>query len=470
MSTNPRSEIDPLHDTTAEFSLLGSILQHNARRVSIRSLVIRASAIVQPEDFYLYPDSINGRVFAILQGLIEEQKPADVVTIYNRLQEQGQTAFQSPEGLWDYLLQASDLLITSDNLEHYAEIIRKKSRLRALQVFARNLYQQTRKSDAEPDGIAADALKNITPLLAGTGDTLQHIGAVMQEHMVDAEARMNGTAVAKGIETGYGDLDILFAPEGSVGMARGDIGILAARPSVGKTGLAVSLGIGAAKHGYKVLMFSAEMRNRQVIARVMASESGVNSGMLRGKTNQSPAWNAVADAYGRLRGVPFWIDEQFNLTPAYMRSVAQNLSANDGLDLIILDYLQLMSSGKSGHDGNRNLEVAYISRSLKHMAKEFKVPILVLSQLSRAVEKRENKRPILSDLRDSGAIEQDADVVAFLHRDEYVGDKTDPRSPSEIQNVEVIFRKSRNGGTGVAMLHFTPAIVRFESASIREEF
>jgi replicative DNA helicase len=455
----------PGNDPVSEQMVLGSLLQHNHRRHSVAALVLKTASILAPSDFH---DERHAAIFGAMVELAEARVNVDIDTIFTHAKAKltgplWKDLWPTADDMRLFLRHYSDLRFTSENLEYYANAVKKQSRLRSLVALCDTINAQSHREDANPDDLVADLMRRLMPLQAGQSDTCQTLSSAVNEVLEDTKRRIRGEGKGDGITTGFFDVDYYF---GAPGMVRGDLVVLAARPSVGKTGLAVAMGINAAKTGRRVLMFSSEMRNLQVAARALSAESRVSSSNMRSGNVSDADLDRLCASAERFSGLPFRIDQKPTITPAYVRAACQQTVVDGGLDLVIIDYLQLMSAGKSNLDANRNLEVAYISRSLKAIANEFRVPVLVLSQLSRAVEKRENKRPILSDLRDSGAVEQDADVVVFLHREEYAGDKAQTvaaSGASETQVVELIFRKNRMGETGSTNLHFTPAFVRFDA-------
>jgi replicative DNA helicase len=263
---------------------------------------------------------------------------------------------------------------------------------------------------------------------------------------------------ALGVPTGFVDLDRLLG-----GLQRSDLILIAARPSVGKTSLAISIARHAASLGQHVAIFSLEMSSEQVIQRMVSAETGIDAQRLRLGDLQEDEWPLFAQATGRLADFPLFIDDTPSISVLQMRTKARRLHAEHGIDLILVDYLQLMTTGDIRNE-SRVQEVSYISRSLKGLARELEVPLVALSQLSRAVEQRSDKRPILADLRASGSLEQDADVVMFIYRDELYNPDTD------MQNIaEIIISKHRNGPTGTVQLFFREQLAQFLDAETRRE-
>ncbi|MES2461808.1 MAG: replicative DNA helicase, partial [Armatimonadota bacterium] len=302
------------------------------------------------------------------------------------------------------------------------------------------------------------------------GEETNHRLKMLMEPELDAiQARGQQSGSITGLETGFSSLDWMLS-----GMQPADFLLLAARPSLGKTALATAIAANVTKKGKTTQFFSLEMSRSQVVQRMLTAEGRVDSHRVRTGQLEHEDWEKLVAGSNRLWDGECLIDDNSLITPAYMRSVCRRTKAKHGLDLVIVDYLQLMNGGAGdGKPGeNRNAELSDISRSLKLLGKEFGVPVFALSQLSRNVEKRENKRPMLSDLRDSGSLEQDADVVMFLYRESYQADggtAADPEAAMKPDETEVIIRKQRMGPTGTVKLGFVPAYARFEELADEEE-
>lgn len=436
----------PPQNLEAEQSVLGAILLE-------KEAVAKAEELLTDEDFYR---TAHQKIYRAMLDLSERDEAIDQVTLTEHLRGKGEL---EAVGGAAYLAELVASVATAANIKYHCRIVKDKSLLRNLirastEVVSRS-YDGT---DSAEDTLefAEQSIFRIGQSKLGRWFFLLKEVISKSLGIVDALHKLGKTVT--GVPTGFGDLDELTA-----GLQPSDLIILAARPSMGKTSLALGIAINAAiKHHQKVGIFSLEMSKEQLVLRMLSSEASVDSHLLRiGKLTKEDWWK-LAEAAGRLEQAPIFIDDSGTLTAQQMRGKARRLQKEMGLDLLIVDYLQLMQ-GRSDAE-SRQQEISDISRSLKALAKELQVPILALSQLSRAVENRQDKRPILADLRESGAIEQDADVVIFIYRDEIYNPESDERGIAHI-----MVKKHRNGPTGDVMLTFLDKYAKFVDFSDREQ-
>lgn len=425
------------HALDAEQAVLGSILIDS-------SCVAEVIGILRPDDFYLEQ---NREIYETIYTMFNFSQTIDPVTVLDKMRELG--CFH--ENSRDYILQLMEITPTAARVERYARIVREKAMLRGLAQAASDISQIVYDQVGTPSEILEAAEKKIYALRKGERtDSLEHIGTVLHkvfDHLT--ELSMSDSAIP-GLSTGLRDLDTKIN-----GLNKSDLLLIAARPAMGKSSLALNIGVNVAKK-YKqtVAVFNLEMSREQLAMRLLSGESFVDSQkMLTGKLSDEE-WGKLAMASASLSQTDIRIDDNPSVTVAEMNAKLRRV---EDLGLVIIDYLQLMTgSGYGRQSENRVQVVGEISRSLKIMAKELNVPVICLSQLSRAVESRTDKRPIMSDLRESGAIEQDADVIMFIYRDDYYNEN------SEEKNVaECIVAKNRHGETGTVKLQWLPQFTTF---------
>ncbi len=434
----------PPQNIEAEMSLLGSILID-------KDAMLKVADIVDQEDFY---KNIHRDVFDVMVELYAKNEPVDLLTLGNRLEEKN---LLEKVGGRSYLVSLSNTVPTASNVEQYARIVRKKATLRKLLSAAGQITQLGYKEEAEDVETVLDEAQQ--QLYGVTQKHLKQTFTPIRSVLHDAFDRIDELHREKGklrgIPTGFKALDGLLA-----GLQKSDLVILAARPSVGKTSLALDIARHAAvKQKKAVGVFSLEMSKEQLVDRLLCSEAGVDLWKMRtGNLSDRPDsddFPRIGHAMGVLSEAPLYIDDSPNNTVMHIRTKARRLQAEHGLDLIIIDYLQLMEgTGNKGSD-NRVQEVSEISRNLKGIARELNVPVLALSQLSRAVEQSKPAIPKLSHLRESGSIEQDADVVIFLYRK--AADRNyrlEDIPPDERHLGEIHIAKHRNGPTGMVKVFF----------------
>lgn len=434
------SEMVPPHNLEAEQSVLGAMLID-------RDAVVRAQNAVTAEDYYADRHRL---IFQVIMGLFERGQPVDLITVTNELKERGQ--LEAVGGI-SYLADLANVVPTTANVESYAHIVAERATLRRLQSAGRRIVQDAFKSE-DVDLTLAEAEKAILDVTQRRSHKgYEHLKGALVSAYGYIEHLYNRRGETTGVSTGFKDLDAMTS-----GLQPSDLIIVAARPSIGKTAFCLNIARNAAVvTGKTSLIFSLEMAKEQLAMRLLAAESAVDSQRLRSGALEDEDWHRLSGALARLSEAPIFIDDTPNIPLLDLRARARRLRAEQGLDLLIIDYLQLMQlHGRAGRGDNRQQEIAELSRSMKSLARELRVPVVALSQLSRAVEQRQDKRPMLSDLRESGAIEQDADVVMFLYRDDYYDRET------ENPNIcEVLVAKQRNGPTGNMELFFLKDIGKF---------
>jgi len=428
------------HNLEAERSVLGAILVHN----DAFNLAVQ---VIDSTDFYR---DAHRRVFEKMIALNERAQAIDFVTLKEELSRGGELdAVGGPS----YIASLADGVPRATNVEYYARIVKEKSTLRALITAAGKILTNAYEADQESDLILDEAESAI---FAVADDRLK-AGFVSMRDLVHStypkiEQAFEQKRLITGVPTGFVDLD-----EMTRGLQPGDLVIVAARPSMGKTSLVLNMAqYVAAQPEYTVGFFSLEMSKESLFIRLLTSEAQIDSHRLMSGAVGHKDYGRISHALESLSGMKLYIDDTANIGVLEMRAKSRRLQSEHGLHLIIVDYIQLMSG--RGRFENRTLELAAISRSLKGLAKELSVPIVVLSQLSRAPEARSDHRPQLSDLRESGALEQDADVVALIYRDDVYN--KDPNNP-DAGTAEIIVAKQRNGPTGVVKLAFLREQTRF---------
>ena len=434
------------HSVEAEQSVIGSMLMD-------REAIIAASEIITADDFYQHQ---YGVMFEAMVELFNENRPVDLITLQNRLKEKD----VPPEvSSLDFVRDIITTVPTSANVKSYANIVREKAVLRRL-IKVNEDIANTCYAGKEPlETILATTEKTVFDLLQSrnSGDFVP-IRQVAMNVLEKIEEASKNQGTVTGIPTGFIDLDYKTS-----GLQPSDFILIAARPSMGKTAFVLNLVDHiAVKKGLPCMVFSLEMSKEQLVNRMLAMESNVDSQKLRTGTLSDSDWDAVVEGIGVIGNSKLIIDDTPGISIMELRSRCRKMKLEYGLNVVIIDYLQLMSgSGKGGGD-NRQQEISEISRSLKALARELSAPVIALSQLSRACETRQDHRPMLSDLRESGAIEQDADVVMFLYRDDYYNKDTD------MPNIaEVIIAKQRNGPIGTVNLVWRPEFTKFANMAMQ---
>lgn len=424
-----------------------------AERAVIGAVLLEEAAM---DDVYLLKPAAftpgHRKIFSVLVELYEAGDPIDLVSIATRLQEK---AWLEQVGGIPYVTQLAGAVPTAANVGHYIKIVEDMHTKRKLIEEARFINEIAR-ADADAAEIISSTQAKLDKLTDETNKKgFRDIGKIAMDCFEQIEMRWNnrdGTGVT-GIPSGFVDLDRMTA-----GFQRSDLIIVGARPSVGKTAFALNVSRNAAKEkGEQVAVFSLEMSEHQLVQRMLSAEANIEAGSLRTGHLVGDDWENLSMAIGAISEFPIAIDDTPGITISEIRSKCRKLKKERGISLVIIDYLQLIE-GTRRSQANRTQEISEISRDLKKLAKELDVPIIALSQLSRGVEQRQDKRPMLSDLRESGSIEQDADVVAFLYRDDYYDKETEKKNI-----IEIIIAKQRNGPVGTVELVFLKQFNKFVS-------
>ncbi len=436
----------PPHSIEAESSVLGGLLLDNGAWDRVGDLLAEG-------DFYRHEHKL---IFTSMEQLINASKPADVITVYENLQSLGKA--EEIGGLV-YLNSLAQYVPSASNIRRYAEIVRERSILRKLVSASDEIATNAFNPQGKPvDKILDEAEQKIFHI--GEEGTrmkqgFQSMDALVVELLDRVTEMADNPNDVTGVRTGFYEFDKMTS-----GLQPGDMIVLAARPSMGKTSLAINIAEHVAiEEGLPVAVFSMEMGASQLAVRIVGSIGRIDQGHLRTGRLTDEEWPRLTEAIEKLRTVSLHIDETPGLTTSELRANARRLARQYGrLGLIVVDYLQLMSVSSGMADENRATAVGEISRGLKMLAKELKCPVIALSQLSRGVESRTDKRPMMSDLRESGAIEQDADIIMFIYRDDYYN--KDSKEPGV---AEVIISKHRNGPTGTVKLAFLKPLTKFEN-------
>ena len=432
------------HDLVAEQSVLGAVF------ISPETMTSLADELT-PDDFYKPANKI---VFKTMLSLLEKGEPIDATTMVSALTNQGDI---SNIGGINYVVELVNSTPTSKNVEHYAKLVKEKATLRKVIADLSDSLSSAYQGDVSISDIIAKTEKSMLDISnQNTGTGFRNVADILDTHMQIVETRSQTDGFVTGLSTGFVGLDKI-----TTGLHEGNLIILAARPAMGKTALALNI----AKHVATVerkpaVIFSLEMGAEELIERMVASEGMVPGYHLKTGNLSTDEWKRLVHAQSNLYDVPIFVDDTAGIRISEIRSKARKLAQEmGGLGVIIIDYLQLITGSKGE---NRQQIVSEISRELKILAKDLKVPVIALSQLSRAVEQRQDKRPMLADLRESGSIEQDADIVAFLYRDAYY--QKEQADSQEANNVtELILEKNRHGSLGTVKLYFHKEYTKFSS-------
>ncbi len=441
----------PPHSIEAERAVLGAILLN-------KDAFDTVSSIVKAEDFY----SDNHRViYEALVSIVGKNQRADYVLLSEELKKSQK--LEAVGGIL-YLTNLTTDIVDAYNVEDHAKIVRDKAHLRKLIHVANAVESMAYREEEETEDIVNRAEQMVLDV-SGTTKGESSFSA-MRDVVYETIDRINELqrhkGILTGVSTGFKDLDNLTS-----GLQKSDLILVAARPSMGKTAFTLNIAQNVAMKSKKnVAFFSLEMSKTQLVARVLAAVAGINSGRIRNGQLSQEDWGKAINALNDLAEAPLYIDDTSGLTPQLMKKKLRRLIQEHGeLGLVVVDYIQLMENGGKKMADNRQQEVSAISRQLKIMAREFNVPLIALSQLSRGVESRADKTPMLSDLRESGSLEQDADIVAFLNRENY----QDTEDTSDGVETQVIIRKHRNGELGIVKLWFEGAYTRFRDLAYRED-
>jgi len=438
----------PPQNTDAEASLLGAILIDS-------DAIVRIADSINIEDFY---DERHQRIYEAIKKLYEKHSPIDVLTLSNELKD---NSFLDIVGGAAYLTELTNYVPTAAHVEHYAEIVSQKA-----------IRRRLIKASQDITGMGFDESRSVQDLIEQAETQLfqvsqQHIKqdiASIEDILAESFERLDelhkDKGKIRGVPTGFKDLDNILA-----GLQRSDLIIIAARPSMGKTALTLNLAHNiATKSEQPVLIFALEMSKEQLVDRMLSMESGVDAWNIRTGNLSDADFEKIGQAMGTLSEAPIYIDDTPSITVSDLRTKARREQHQRQLGCIMVDYLQLMSGGaRFGGSENRVQEISEISRGLKAIARELNVPVIALSQLSRSVESRSPQIPQLADLRESGSIEQDADVVAFIYREDYYNPDTDRKNITDI-----LIKKHRNGPTGNIELYFDKERQRFKSLDKRQ--
>jgi len=433
-----------------------------AERAVLGSLLIDPDAMVKVASFLRIEDFYRERhqwIFGALAALNERREPADFVTLVDELERKDQL---EEVGGPAYITELINSTPTAIYVDYYARIVERTAILRRLIGAAGKIAELAYDESNNVDEVVDRAEQ----IIFGVSESRIHreltpISSIMQNvvNQIDFLARNQNTLM--GVPTGFAMMDKMLG-----GFQKSDLIILAGRPGMGKTSLGLSIAQSAAKrHNARVAVFSLEMSNEQLVQRLLSVESAIDSHRLRMGQIYEEEWPILMEAANTLSTTHIFIDDTPGASVMDLRTKSRRLYAEHGIDLIVIDYMQLMTGVKSSTGGeNRQQEISFISRSLKELARELNVPVVAISQLSRAVESRADKRPMLSDLRESGSIEQDADVVLFVYREDYYVEDTDR------QNIaDVIIAKHRHGSTGTVSLFFRKELTQFRDLEIQHE-
>lgn len=442
-------------DLLAEQSVLGSIFISPEKLIAVQEYL-------DVEDFYKFAHQV---IFKAMLTLSARDEAIDATTIRNQLSTQGD--LQNIGGL-SYIAELVNSVPTSSNAEYYAKIVAEKSRLREIISRLTKQVNTAYEAATESSDIVSSIEKDLVEINEHSHTSgFRKISDVLKINYENLEERSKQTSDVTGIPTGYKDLDHI-----TTGLHSDQLIILAARPAVGKTAFVLNIAQNVAtKQNIAVAVFSLEMGAESLVDRMLAAESMVDSHHLRTGNLTEQDWNNITIAQGVLAEAPIYIDDTPGIKITEIRARARKLDRDleNGLGMIVIDYLQLISGTRPE---NRQQEVSEISRQLKILAKELRVPVIALSQLSRGVEQRQDKRPVLSDIRESGSIEQDADIVAFLYREDYYrkeGSEEQEQDKEEDNVVEVILEKNRSGARGTVKLVFQKEFNKFSSIAKFEE-
>jgi len=442
ISNQPALHTMPPQDLEAEESLLSAVMLDNSTLFDILEKLT-------PEDFYR---TAHQKIFEGIIALFQKNEPIDLVTLTNQLKERGDL---EAIGGATFLAKLVDTAPLAVNAPHYANIVHNKSSLRQLIQKANIIAKRCYEDRGNVDDVIDFAEKAVFEISGNKSrQSFYPLSSLILQNIDALEERQGNKALITGVPTGYSRLDNLTS-----GLQKSDLIILAARPSMGKTALALNIARNVAVDAnIPVAVFSIEMSREQLSMRLLCSEARIDSSRLRSGFFSREDWVNLTGAAEVLSEAPIYIDDSPDISTMAIRAKARRLKMDKDIGLIIIDYLQLMRSSASSE--RRDLEISEMSRSLKALAKELSLPVMALSQLNRKLEERHDKRPQLSDLRESGALEQDADVVFFIYRDEvYNRDENNPNKGT----AELLLKKQRNGPTGDIKLAFLNTYTRFEN-------
>ena len=438
----------PPQNIEAEQSVLGAILIE-------QSSIAKISDMLNPEDFYREAHRL---IYRAAMSLFERGEAIDFITVVDLLRREN--TLEQAGGI-AYVTSLANGVPTAANITYHAKIVQEKSLLRRLIGAATDIASMGYAESEEVDRVLDSAEQKILEVATRkASQDFQPIKEIIFSTLDKIDEMHKAKGGITGISTGFANLDKLTG-----GFQRSDLILIAARPSMGKTAFVLNVAQHMATRDRKsVVIFSLEMPKEQLAMRMMCAEGLIDSQRFRTGAMSNEEWSKLVDAADRLSGSPMYIDDTANVTAIELRNKARRISKEHGLDCIIIDYLQLMDGGAHSRIDNRQQQISDISRSLKGLARELRVPVIALSQLSRGPESRTNRRPMLSDLRESGSLEQDADLVAFLYRDDYYNPESEKKNITEL-----LIAKNRNGPTETVELYFHKNFTRFTDYTPRQE-
>ena len=443
----------------AEQSLLGALMQEPEKLIEVK-------ATVDPEDFY---DEKNKDIYSAILRLDEAGILPDTTTIFEEINNSG--AFKNVDASL-YIVDVYDVTPSARNIMHYANLVKRYSIYREIRGALLSSTEEMNQGNADIDALTSTLFNQVERAMERAKTShFKNMRDVTDEVFKEILARMSGEGKNIAIPTGFSSLDQV------IGLGKGDLVILAARPSMGKTAFALNIALNVAGKNHRseeekrtVALFSLEMGADQLVSRMICSEGMLDSEKIKKGSLDNDDLMKLETAVHFLNQKNIFIEDSAFIKVNEVKAKCKLLKSEHGLDLVIIDYLQLLQGSK--RTDNRQQEVSEISRSLKQMARELECPVIALSQLSRSVESRHDKRPMMSDLRESGSIEQDADIVSFLYRGDYYrsedADENEVQEPSDVSTVEVIVAKNRNGQTGTAELAFMKRYNKFVSKTYGE--
>ena len=435
----------PPQNIEAEQAVLGAMLIK-------KEAIIEVQEILQPDDFYREAHRL---VYEAMLELSGNDEAVDLVTLTEQLRKSEQ--LEKIGGL-PFITQLANAVPTAANVGYHAKIVKEKAELRNLINAATKIASAAYEDTDSVENIMDEAEKSILAVAnRQNGGAFESMKSIVMRTFERINVLYESKGGLTGISSGFKDLDKLTS-----GLQKSDLILVAARPSMGKTAFTLNIAAYCGLHNRKVAFFSLEMSKEQLMQRMMCSEGGIDATRLRTGQLDEGEWNKLVETADRLSRAPIFIDDTAGITVMDLRSKARRLKAEHGLDLIIIDYLQLMQGRASKNSDNRQQEISEISRSLKALARELDVPVIALSQLSRSVESRQVKKPMLSDLRESGSLEQDADIVMFLYREDYYDKDTENKNITEI-----IVAKHRNGPVDSIQLFFQKEYTKFRDLLVQ---
>ncbi|MBR2994710.1 replicative DNA helicase [Candidatus Saccharibacteria bacterium] len=448
-SNNKGGRIPP-HDDVAEKSLLGALIINN-------DVLPEILTIIKPRDFY---DERHQIIFEAISNLYDNHKPIDLLTLTSELKSKKQL---DKIGKASYLAELSNFVPAASHAKAYAELIEKASTRRRLITAGTRIAEKAFQEDANPDELIGSAEQELFEV---SDKIVKSDYVSIDQLLADAFDRIDelhrNKGALRGLKTGFRDLD-----KKTAGFQKGDLVIIGARPAMGKTTFAQNLAYNIASINKKgVLFFSVEMSAREIIDRMISDVSGVDNWKMRTGNLSDEEFQKIGDAMDEMDDLPIYIDDSSSMTIVELRNKARRAMHDHEIGIILLDYLQLLQ-GSDRYKGNKVQEVTEISRGLKILARELNIPVVALAQLSRNVTGRDDPRPVLSDLRDSGSIEQDADLVMFLHRPDYYHQNDDNYEKTNV--TELLISKHRHGPVGKIELYFHPELLRFMSLDTEHE-